>query len=69
MIYLILNYSHGEDMGRGDKRTRRGKIFKGSYGNTRKQETVTSSKPVASKTGTTKAVAPKKAPATKKGKA
>ena len=56
-------------MGRGDKRTRRGKIFKGSYGNTRKQETVTSSKPVASKTGTTKAVAPKKAPATKKGKA
>lgn len=56
-------------MGRGDKRTRRGKIFKGSYGNTRKQETVTSSKPVASKAGTTKAVAPKKAPATKKGKA
>jgi ribosomal small subunit protein bTHX len=23
------------DMGAGDKRTRRGKIFKGSYGNTR----------------------------------
>jgi ribosomal small subunit protein bTHX len=24
-------------MGKGDKRTTRGKIFKGSYGNTRKQ--------------------------------
>jgi 30S ribosomal protein S31 len=50
-------------MGRGDKRSRRGKIFKGSYGNTRKQN-VKSSKPVAPK-----AVAPKKAPATKKSKA
>ena len=26
-------------MGKGDKRTRRGKIFKGSYGNTRLQKT------------------------------
>jgi len=27
--------SIGAVMGRGDKRTRKGKIFKGSYGNTR----------------------------------
>ena len=26
-----------EEMGKGDKRTRRGKIFKGSYGKTRPQ--------------------------------
>jgi 30S ribosomal protein S31 len=25
----------GKNMGRGDKRTRKGKIFKGSYGNKR----------------------------------
>jgi ribosomal small subunit protein bTHX len=49
-------------MGRGDGRSRKGKIFKGSYGNTRKQK-VKSLKPVTTKTVTTK-----KAPATKKSK-
>jgi 30S ribosomal protein S31 len=49
-------------MGRGDKRTRRGKIFKGSYGNTRKQE-VKKTVPVASKPA-----AAKKAPVAKKTK-
>lgn len=49
-------------MGRGDKRTRRGKIFKGSYGNTRKQE-VKKSRPVPSKPATAK-----KAPVAKKTK-
>ncbi|MEI8036150.1 MAG: 30S ribosomal protein THX [Betaproteobacteria bacterium] len=36
-------------MGKGDKRTKRGKIFKGSYGNTRPQGEV------AKKTTTVKA--------------
>jgi ribosomal small subunit protein bTHX len=35
----------GDCMGRGDSRTRRGKIFKGSYGNTRKQRTANPHKP------------------------
>lgn len=39
-------------MGRGDKRTRKGKIFKGSYGNTRTR-------------GLKKPAAPAKAPARK----
>ncbi len=49
-------------MGRGDGRSKKGKIFKGSYGKTRKHK-VKSLKPVPTKTTTTK-----KAPATKKGK-
>jgi 30S ribosomal protein S31 len=48
-------------MGRGDKRSRKGKIFAASYGNTRKRKTT---KKVAPKTTATAA---KKAPA-KKGK-
>jgi 30S ribosomal protein S31 len=41
-------------MGKGDKRTKRGKIFKGSYGNTRPQgskalKTTTGSKAKAKK--------------------
>ena len=51
-------------MGRGDKRSRRGKIFKSSYGNTRKHRKA--SKPIpAGKTSSP--AASKKAPA-KKGK-
>ncbi len=42
-------------MGRGDKRTRRGKIFKGSYGNVRPQKVRTFVAPAA---------APVKAPKT-----
>jgi 30S ribosomal protein S31 len=49
-------------MGRGDGRSRRGKIFKGSYGKTRVHR-VKKAVPV-----TPKAAAPKKAPATKKTK-
>jgi 30S ribosomal protein S31 len=50
-------------MGRGDGRSRRGKIFKGSYGKTRVHR-VKKAVPVAA----TKAVAPKKTPAPKKSK-
>lgn len=45
-------------MGRGDKRTRKGKIFKGSYGNSRPQRTKDAA-------GAATAAAPKKAKATK----
>ena len=56
-------------MGRGDGRSRRGKIFKGSYGKTRvhkvkKAVPVATTKAAAPK----KAVAPKKTPATKASK-
>ena len=53
-------------MGRGDGRSRKGKIFKGSYGNTRKHK-VKSAVP-ATKTAAPKATGAKKAPATKKSK-
>ena len=53
-------------MGRGDGRSRKGKIFKGSYGNTRKQK-VKAAVPAA-KTVAPKATGAKKAPATKKTK-
>lgn len=43
-------------MGKGDKRTRRGKIFAGSFGNSRKR---TKKKATVKKT-TAKAAAPKK---------
>lgn len=53
-------------MGRGDGRSRRGKIFKGSYGNTRKHK-VKSAVPTG-KTAVKKVTGVKKAPATKKAK-
>ena len=53
-------------MGRGDGRSRKGKIFKGSYGNTRKHK-VKSAVPAA-KAAAPKATGAKKAPATKKSK-
>ena len=49
-------------MGRGDKRTRRGKIFKGSYGNARSHKVEGESYKSATPATT------KKAPATKKTK-
>ena len=53
-------------MGRGDKRTKRGKIFAASYGNTRKHKTV---KKTAPKTAPKPAATTvKKAPAKKTGK-
>ncbi|MEY4667389.1 MAG: ribosomal protein Thx [Pseudomonadota bacterium] len=54
-------------MGRGDGRSRRGKIFKGSYGNTRTHK-VKKAGAAAPKTAAPKAVTTKKAPATKKTK-
>lgn len=56
----------GDSMGRGDKRTRRGKIFKASYGNVRPKAT----KPGAgARSKTAQAgTAAKKAPVTKKSK-
>lgn len=54
-------------MGRGDKRTRRGKIFKGSYGNTRLQ-TTTTTKSVKKPATASKPAAVKKAPVAKKTK-
>jgi ribosomal small subunit protein bTHX len=53
-------------MGRGDSRSRRGKIFKGSHGNTRPRKTA--AKPVAKKTVTTTGVG-KKTTTAKKTKA
>jgi 30S ribosomal protein S31 len=50
-------------MGRGDKRTRRGKTFKGSYGNARPQGTENVTKATSSS-----ATAAKKTTATKKSK-
>jgi 30S ribosomal protein S31 len=56
-------------MGRGDKRTRRGKIFKGSYGNTRLQTTTTTTTKSVKKPATaSKPAAVKKAPVAKKTK-
>jgi 30S ribosomal protein S31 len=49
-------------MGKGDKRSRRGKIFKASYGNARPQKVSKVTKPSSSGT------AAKKAPVTKKTK-
>jgi 30S ribosomal protein S31 len=54
-------------MGRGDGRSRRGKIFKGSYGNTRTHK-VKKAVPASAKTTAPKATGAKKAPATKKAK-
>lgn len=51
-------------MGRGDKRTRRGKIFKASYGNTRPQKSEKTARP---STGAASSAA-KKAPVAKKTK-
>ena len=56
------DFKCGDSMGRGDGRSRKGKIFKGSYGNTRTQK-VKKAVPTAPK-----AAAPKKAPVTKKSK-
>jgi 30S ribosomal protein S31 len=52
-------------MGRGDSRTKRGKIFKSSYGNVRKHRVGTSPK-TASKPATS--ATPKKTSGTKKTK-
>jgi 30S ribosomal protein S31 len=53
-------------MGRGDKRTRRGKIFKASYGNVRAKATKSG---VGARSKTTQAgTAAKKAPVAKKTK-
>lgn len=40
-------------MGRGDSRTRRGKIFKGSFGNTRSQKVNKKGSPVVTKKSST----------------
>lgn len=57
-------------MGRGDKRTKKGKIFKGSFGNSRpariKSETVVAVVKETSAKPAKKAAAPKKAAAKKK---
>ena len=58
-------------MGRGDKRTRRGKIFSASFGNIRKRvkkATKPAAKPVAVKAPSKAAPAAKKASAAKKPK-
>jgi 30S ribosomal protein S31 len=53
-------------MGRGDGRSRKGKIFKGSYGNTRTHK-VKKAAPTG-KASAPKATGAKKTPATKKAK-
>ena len=62
-------------MGKGDKRSRKGKIFKGSYGNSRPHKLKTTTKPAAAVSSTASAApakaekpAPKKKAATKKAK-
>ncbi len=47
-------------MGKGDKRSRRGKIFKASYGNARPQKVKTATKPSSSGTAAKKASTTKK---------
>jgi 30S ribosomal protein S31 len=48
-------YLFGEqDMGKGDTRTRRGKIYQGSFGKSRPKDPVRAKKRVAKKTGTKK---------------
>gem|GEM_PF-866368 len=47
-------------MGKGDKRSRRGKIFKGSYGNSRPQKTATAAKKPSPSGVATKKPAPAK---------
>lgn len=63
-------------MGRGDKRTRKGKIFKGSFGNSRPQRVksaaaaaVATAEPKATKKAAAKAEKPVKKAATKKAAA
>ncbi len=65
-------------MGKGDKKTKKGKIWKGSYGNSRKRKVKTSYVASDATEKTEKAAteakpkakkAPKKAPAKKKAKA
>lgn len=47
-------------MGKGDKRSRRGKIFKASYGNARPQKVGKATKPASSGTAAKKASTTKK---------
>jgi 30S ribosomal protein S31 len=47
-------------MGKGDKRSRRGKIFKASYGKSRPHKVSKATKPAASGTGAKKASTTKK---------
>jgi 30S ribosomal protein S31 len=50
-------------MGKGDRKTRRGKTYRGSYGNTRAHSTVPAvvgAKPTVTKPAATKKAAPKK---------
>ncbi len=56
----------GKCMGRGDKRSRRGKIFKASYGNTRPK--ATKSRAGTAGKSSQAGVASKKAPVAKKTK-
>lgn len=58
-------------MGRGDRRTRKGKIFRGSYGNSRPQRVKDTAAPVAAASKKVKAEKTEKAekPAVKKAPA
>ena len=50
-------------MGKGDRKTRRGKTYRGSYGNSRShtvQPAVAGTKPTVTKSAAIKKVAPKK---------
>jgi 30S ribosomal protein S31 len=50
-------------MGKGDRKTRRGKTYRGSYGNTRAhsaQPAVVAAKPTVTKSAAVKKAAPKK---------
>lgn len=50
-------------MGKGDRKTRRGKIYRGSYGNSRAhvvQQSVVGAKPTVTKSAAAKKAAPKK---------
>lgn len=55
-------------MGKGDKKSRKGKIFMGSYGVTRKRKKKVAAKKAAVKKAPAKKAAVKKAPAKKAAK-
>jgi 30S ribosomal protein S31 len=60
----ISNKSQGVPMGKGDRKTRRGKIYRGSYGNTRVHvavaPAVAGAKPTVTKPAAARKAAPKK---------
>jgi 30S ribosomal protein S31 len=61
--WRAITYFEDISMGKGDRKTRRGKTYRGSYGNTRAhavQPAVVGAKPTVTKPAAAKKAAPKK---------